>query len=87
MRVLLHPDRVGEDHELLDLTVHDTGGATTGAPPADGSTALDRGDRVATVLAFVVAGTLAIAAILALWATFPPDGGSDESRPGQEDQR
>ena len=74
MRVLQRTDQVDSDHEVVDLTAHETPASTAGrlAPVEEG--ALDRGDRWGTVLAFAIAGALAIAAILGMWTAAPSPG-------------
>ena len=58
MRLLQRREQTDSDDHVVDLTVHE-------------EPAVDRGEAWATVLAFTVAGTLIIAAILVLWATAP----------------
>ena len=58
MRLLQSRKQTDSDVQVVDLTTHE-------------EPAVDRGEVWPTVLAFTVAGTLIIAAILVLWATAP----------------
>ena len=61
MGVVQRTEQVEGNHEVVDLTTYE--GAT-----------LERGERWGTVLAFAVVGTIAIVAILGLWAAAPTIG-------------
>jgi Ni/Co efflux regulator RcnB len=61
MRVVQRSERGHRDHEVVDLVAYERRAA-------------ERGDHWSTVLAFVIAGALAIALILGVWAASPSPG-------------
>ena len=74
MRVLQRPERVDGEHEVVDLTAHEAGSSPTSIVAPAESRTVDRGDGWGTVLAFAIAGTLAIVVILGVWAAAPSPG-------------